>query len=738
MSFPVPPDEDRRLAALRRYEVLDSPAEEAFDDLTRVAAQVCQMPIAVISLLDDQRQWFKSRIGIAVAETPRQLSFCTHAILRPQEIMVIPDTRIDPRFAENVLVTGDPFIRFYAGAPLVSPDGLALGTLCVLDRTPRALTPDQLSTLRALSRQVMTSLELRRRGRELAAEVAERREAESTLREQSSRLQARDRESAQLLALAERSRRSLLSVLEDEKLAAQSLRESEERFRQLAENVREVFWITDAAKQTMLYVSPAYEAIWGRSCASLYAAPATWLEAVHPDDRERVHHSAVSRQAEGTYAEEYRITRPDGAVRWIRDRAFPVRNRLGQIYRVAGVAEDITERKDLEAQFFRAQRLEAIGLLASGIAHDMNNILTPIMMSTPLLRLGLPPEKAEQMLTAIEKSAARGAELVRQLLTFGRGLQGNRVIVDLRQLVREIARIAEHSFPKSIQVLRDTEGAHAHVRGDPTQLHQVLLNLCINARDAMPEGGVLRLVADDVLVDERMASLSPGARTGPHLRITVSDTGIGIPPGIIDRIFDPFFSTKPTGKGTGLGLSTVIGIVRSHGGFVTVESEVGEGTTFRVHLPADQEEAAAAAPTPDPLPQGRGELILIVDDEDEIRAVLHNLLAKYGYRVIAALNGADATAQYTRHAGEVRAVITDIDMPVLDGVGLIRALKDLNPAVPVLVFSGLASREGLQSRAMDLAMLGIGTILEKPYTAETVLRALHRLLAEPERRDAPR
>jgi PAS domain S-box-containing protein len=470
-----------------------------------------------------------------------------------------------------------------------------------------------------------------------------------------------------------------------------------------------------------------------KGCAELGYSRAEFLALrlfdVEPEITEQVWpHLLAKTRAAGSTRGEGTHRRKDGS-------SFPVEFsvklvKLDREYLVA-VVRDITERKELEARFFRAQRLEAIGTLASGIAHDMNNILSPIMMSASLFRMGLSPEKTEQLLTTIETSAQRGADLVRQLLTFGRGLEGARRTVHLRALVNEIAKIARQTFPKKISVEERMPEAAWPVLGDATQLHQVLLNLCVNARDAMPEGGVLTIAVENVDVDEDMVHTTPGAKVGPHVMVGVSDTGTGIPPEVIDKIFDPFFTTKEAGKGTGLGLSTVVGIVKGHGGFVTLQSKVGIGTTFQVYFPAMAGgKEAAATQGADETPVGHGELILVVDDEEKIREVVRDILVKYGYQVIVAGDGAEATKQFVLNAKEIRAVFTDLEMPLMDGLALIRVLMSLSPGLAVLVSSGIASKAGMESRQGELTALGIGNFLGKPYTVQGILQAVHKLLAQ--------
>jgi PAS domain S-box-containing protein len=372
----------------------------------------------------------------------------------------------------------------------------------------------------------------------------------------------------------------------ERKQAEATLRDSEERFRQVVENIREVFWMSDRDTKQVLYVSPGYEQVWGRPCSELYKTPQAWTEAIHREDRERVLAAINVKLAGGRYNEEYRILRPDGSVRWILDRGFPVKGENPGSQRIVGIAEDITERKQAEEKFLRAQRVETIGALTGGIAHDLNNILAPIMMSAPLLRQGLEPEAMEKLLNTIETCAQRGANLVRQLLTFGRGAEGRQKSIHPKQLIEEMAKLIRVTFPKNIELSFQMPADLWPVSADATQLDQVLLNLCVNARDAMPRGGRLALCAENVRLDEQRAGLVPGAKPGPYLMIQLTDTGHGIPREITEEIFDPFFTTKEPGKGTGLGLATVMSIVKSHGGFVDVRSEVNQGSTFTIHLPA--------------------------------------------------------------------------------------------------------------------------------------------------------
>jgi CheY-like chemotaxis protein len=321
---------------------------------------------------------------------------------------------------------------------------------------------------------------------------------------------------------------------------------------------------------------------------------------------------------------------------------------------------------------------------------------------------------------------------VRQLLIFGRGIEGARGPVHLPDLIDELVKISRETFPKNIVISSTIARGLWPVRGDATQLHQVLLNLCVNARDAMHEGGSLSLSAANVELDASYAAMNPDAKPGPHVVVRVADTGLGIPPDIAAKIFDPFFTTKTVGKGTGLGLSTVLGIVKSHGGFVTLQSEPGMGTTFEVYLPAlPGEKAVTETAQEDGPPKGDTELILVVDDEESIRCVLSETLQRHNYRVLTARDGAEASAVFARNMTEVKLVVTDLDMPFLDGVNLIRAIRRIQPDIKVIVSSGLGENRAGDTRLAELKALGVKTILEKPYTADRVLTAVHRALSAP-------
>ncbi|MDJ0618722.1 MAG: PAS domain S-box protein [Calothrix sp. MO_192.B10] len=402
-----------------------------------------------------------------------------------------------------------------------------------------------------------------------------------------------------------------------------------------------------------------------------------------------------------------------------------VRDEQGKPQSILTVDTDITEKKQLESQFFRTQRLESIGTLASGIAHDLNNILTPILAASQLLPMKFPDadEQSQHLFEILEDSTKRAADLVKQVLSFARGVQGKRIHLQMRHLVKELAKILKETFPKSIEVSLDLANNLWMVSGDSTQLHQVLMNLCVNARDAMPEGGKLTIAAENLLIDENYARMNLEAKVGPYIAIAVSDTGLGIPPDVLERIFEPFFTTKEVGKGTGLGLATVLGIIKSHGGFVNVYSESGQGTCFKVYLPAVEGVETQEEEDLQPL-IGNGELILIVDDESSITDITQASLEAYNYTTMTASDGIEAIAVFAQHKDKIHAVLMDMMMPSLDGLTAIRTMKKINPEVKIIASSGLMS----SSKLAEAKAAGIKVFLSKPYTVKELLHTLQQVI----------
>lgn len=519
-------------------------------------------------------------------------------------------------------------------------------------------------------------------------------------------------------------------VTTEREATEKALRASNEKFLQLAEHITDAFWMRSPDMRELHYISPAYERIWGRSAASLYSHPYQWADFTHKEDRARVLAAFVGLTRDAPSLDiEYRIARPDGEIRWVRVRGFQVRDATGELIRLTGIVTDITDQKLLASQALRAQRMESIGTLAGGIAHDLNNVLAPILMSVSMLRELITDPEGLSVLGTLQGSAQRGAELVKQVLAFARGVEGERIVVNPLHLMRDLLTVLRETLPKAITLQFLPAPDLWSVNGDPTQMHQVFLNLCVNARDAMPEGGTLTISMMNLEVDESAVGQFPDAHSGRYVVVKVADTGTGIPVNVRERIFEPFFTTKEIGRGTGLGLSTSLGIVRSHAGFIDLVSQPGDGTTFSVYFPACTAGSSSdtVATVPKDLPRGANELILLVDDEDAIRKVGKRLLQRYGYRVLLAAEGAEALRLYAEHRADVALVITDMAMPVMGGPELIAALVALNPRVCIVGCSGLSSEGG---ETLDHAS-GLRSFLAKPYTIESMLTTIHEVLSRP-------
>ncbi len=411
---------------------------------------------------------------------------------------------------------------------------------------------------------------------------------------------------------------------------------------------------------------------------------------------------------------------------------FPIEASISQINSeghkfFTAIVRDISEKRRLEAQFLRAQRMESIGTLAGGIAHDLNNVLSPILTAVELLQMRLTDESSQRLLNILHTNAVRGSEMVKQVLSFARGVEGEYITLQPAHLIKEIIKILADTLPKNIEITFSITPDLWAVSGDATQLHQVLMNLCVNARDAKPHGGRLRIEAENVEVDEHYARMNVESKLGKFVSVTVVDSGIGIPDQNLAKIFDPFFTTKAQGHGTGLGLSTVAGIVRSHGGFVNVYSETGRGAQFKVYLPSiDSALVGPARTARDDLPVGNGELVLIIDDENAIREIAGETLSTFGYKALVAGDGAEAMAVFAEHREEVQLVITDMMMPYMDGPATIRAMRKLDPKVKIIATSGLKADD----KIAEAAKLGVKAFLPKPYTAERLLKTVAEVLKE--------
>jgi len=857
MKAPLPKNEAARLETLHQYEILDTAPESEFDEIVRLAAHICGTPIALISLVDSDRQWFKSKVGIEATETPRASSFCSHTILEP-DILIVSDAMADERFSNNPLVTSDPQIRFYAGVPLITPSGLALGALCVIDRVPRDLSPEQVEGLRTLGHQVITQLELRRCVTTLTRTVTEFQQTSLALKQETSRerlvaeIAQRIRQSLKLNEILSTTVSEVWQFLQADRvfiyrfqpdwsgtvvtesvnpdylpIVGSKIKDSffekncgwklyQKGRIQVTEDIytaglskchidllaqlqiranlvvpilqEECLWgllvvnqcsssrqwqqseinllsslavqVGIAIKQSTLFeqlqtelmernqaeqkileqaalLNVATDAIfvqdlenqisfWNKGAENLYG----WLgkEALGKKANKLLSKKTSRLTSEnqktvvkdGNWSGELHQFTKSGQKIIVLSRWTLVRDETGEPKSILVVNSDITEKKLLEAQFLRAQRLESIGTLASGIAHDLNNALAPVLMIAELLQEKKPDPQSQMLLGELKNSAKRGANLVKQVLSFARGVDGQRTPLQARHLLLEIQQIAARTFPKSIKFYTDISPTLWTVLGDATQLHQVLMNLVINARDAMPDGGTLSICAENLFIDENYARMNLDASVGPYIAITISDTGMGMSEEVLERIFEPFFTTKEIGKGTGLGLSTVMGIIKSHGGFVKVYSEVEQGSRFQMYLPSV--EGGEIQPTESlNVLSGHGELIFVVDDESSIREITKMTLEAHNYKVLVANDGIEALSVYAQHKHEIALVLMDMMMPEMDGLSTIRVLQKMNSQVKIIAVSGLSSSD----KVATVMSTGVKTFLPKPYTTQELLKTIH-------------
>ncbi len=842
---PVLPNESQRLAALHRLNILDTPPEERFDRLTRIAARLFDVPVVLVSLVDQNRQWFKSVQGLPERETPRSSSFCAHAIA-DRKIMTVPDAKLDPRFADNPLVTSEPFIRFYAGQPLAAPDGSLVGTLCIIDRKPRAFgNPQDQQLLADLAHCVeneLANLELVRvLEREQQAQIAAL-EANKQLQlaneqiSQSERLfRALIEHSTEMITLINANGTvkyqspsvSTIMGYNEEDLANRSsfdlvhpddLSAHLERFQTLFEYPGKVVpshfrflhkdgsWRYIEATGQNLLAEPEIEAVvvngqdvterkkvemalhrseemlnmaleaagigiweytvstgevrWSDQVEPLLGyAPGTFggtyetiLAMALPEDRERLNQAVEdSIQNHTDYQIEYRVVRPDGGIQWLEGKGRGFYDENGKVLSLNGTVQDITARKETEEalavsqqQLLQSQKMEAVGRLAGGIAHDFNNILTAILGYAELGIVTMVEGQAGQAeLVEIAKEAERAASLTRQLLIFSRKQLIKTQRVDLNQLVRNLNRLLGRLIGEDIRLVFVPGTDLAGVEADPNQLEQVIMNLAVNARDAMPDGGVLTLETAKVEISEEYARRHKEFKPGRFIKFSVKDTGTGMDEATKARMFEPFFTTKPSGKGTGLGLATVYGIVYQSGGFIIVESKLHQGSAFYLYLPIARSTSHLENEVPPSSPksllsgpifeQNKKEekfTLLVVEDEPSLLEMLRGTLRRQGYRLFEASNVEEALKIYQRHAIDINLLLTDLVLPGGSGVDLAAKLKQFNPALPVLYMSGYFDRPELLDKALHYSGAIIADFIEKPFRAEDLNQKLQNLLTQ--------
>jgi two-component system cell cycle sensor histidine kinase/response regulator CckA len=511
--------------------------------------------------------------------------------------------------------------------------------------------------------------------------------------------------------------------------AEAAMRASEERYRMLFEENPVPMWLYDVETLAFLAVNETAVRQYGYTREEFLGM--TLRRVCSPDDVPTLLRRIAADQTATSSICELRHRRKDGMTIHVEIFSRPL-TYAGHAARLSLVT-DITEKKLLEEKFLHAQRLESVGMLAAGIAHDLNNVLSPIVFAAPMLRENLVSPRDVKILDTLEQCAERGAGLVKQILGFVRTSSTEFRPTQVKHIARDVGGLIEETFPKGIEFEHQVPSNLWTVEGNATQIHQILVNLCVNARDAMPNGGRLRFKVANRRLDEVEAAAIPGARPGAWLMLEVGDTGTGIPPGLLEQIWMPFFTTKGPNRGTGLGLTTVRSIVLSHHGFIEVQTEERKGTTFRVFLPAIETNSrltsdGAAARSP----AGHGELILVVEDDANIREFVASILEKHGYRALQCADGVDGVTQFISQPEAVSLVITDVDMPRLGGLGLAQAVRRTHPGLRIIAMSGLSHSASGVSDLPSIQSLA-HAILHKPFTADELLGTVHRVLQATEK-----
>lgn len=494
------------------------------------------------------------------------------------------------------------------------------------------------------------------------------------------------------------------------------------------ERIREQASLLDKAQDAIMVCDLDYQILyWNEGAEKMYGwskeevTGRDLFDVTYDGNREQEQRARAALDVKGEWKSVVPKIRKDASPITVEARWTLVEGEHGQPDRILISNTDITEQKRTEEHLLRAQRMESIGTLAGGIAHDLNNILAPILMSVEMLQLKTTDPETNRWLSMIRENADRGSELIKQVLTFARGMQGERIPVQLKHILKDLISVLKETLSRSITIKFEISNDIWTVLADPTQVHQVLMNICINARDAMPGGGTLTISAQNISLDENYARMDTDVHPGEFVLVTIADTGTGMTPRVKERIFDPFFTTKEVGKGTGLGLSTALTIIKGHGGFINVYSEPEQGTRFSIYFPAaesehrfDDEKGKVS------IPRGNGELVLVVDDEDNIRDVMTATLETFGYRVITAADGTEGLAQYAQRSKEISLVITDMAMPFMDGPAMIRALRKIDPQFKIIGMSGLLNAD----QTAELQSLKVTAFLAKPFTAESLLNAI--------------
>lgn len=671
----LPQNDAERVGALRALDILDSEPEAAFNEIALLASSICQAPIALVSFVDQNRQWFKARINMNDSEMPRDMAFCSHAILG-DDVMIVRDATKDPRFATNPLVTGDPLIRSYAGAPLIDQDGFKLGTICAIHtKTPIELSDSQIGQLRHL-------------GKITSAILVARQHSQIRVREQKKKTE----------------------------------------WLELSSQVAKIgYWTIDVASREIFWSDEQYR-IYGSSPAHYVPEFESGINFYHPDDRDYIRsciNKAIATQSPCEL--EARMVRADGEVRIIHGKMICRFDDHGDVVELFGISQDVTELKQAQEAAQRSQKMEAIGQLTGGIAHDFNNLLAVMMGNIELLEEDPDHPKRHEFIHSALRSAHRGAQLTHQLLAFGRRTLLKPTVLNLNDILREMDGLLRRTIPETIEIHISLADGLEDVLVDPGQIENALLNLTINARDSMAGGGKLSIETANIhLEKEHTLSRDESLEPGHYAMIAITDTGVGIPANVLPKVFDPFFTTKKTGEGSGLGLSMVHGFVKQSGGTVRIYSEVGIGTTVILYFKASEFSKAAEDDTitETPLDTGRNERILVVEDEDDVREIIVMQLQSLGYDVTEARDGAMAT-DILRHKGAFDLLLTDIVMPDdLQGPDVAREARAMDPELKVIFMSGYpneAAIDGKGLRSEDIQLM-------KPVSRSHLARTIHNVL----------
>jgi PAS domain S-box-containing protein len=672
--------EAKRLEILYRYHVLDTAEDAAFDRITELAARVFEAPIAVVSFVDRERQWFKSHFGLSIAETPRRNSFCSQAILS-DHVMVVSDAAKDERFRQAPMIVGSMKIRFFAGAPLITPEGYRIGTLAIMDTRPRAaFSEEEIASLADLAGVVMHQLNMLR-------ELASTR-------------------------------------------GASAVEAGEAKFQALMESASQAI-IAVTHKGLIELVNNRTEELFGYTREELIGQP---LEILLPQKFRETHQGHRKDYFSRPRARPMGIGM-DLAGRRKNGQEFSIEISLNYV-EVAGHAlaisfiTDISERLRLEQQLRQSQKMDAIGQLAGGVAHDFNNLLTVIQGYSSMAVDGLKPDDPfREPMDEIKKAATSAAALTRQLLAFSRRQIVTPVVLNLNTVIQQIDKMLRRVIGEDVDLVTAPGKELHNILADPGSIEQILMNLAVNARDAMPNGGKLIVETSNLFLDKEYAGAHLAVKTGPHAMLAVTDTGVGMSPEVQAHIFEPFFTTKPQGEGTGLGLATVYGIVQQMEGSIWVYSEPGKGTTFKIFFPLVQEGAACEAEiAEEKVPAGGQETILLVEDEEGVRKFVRSMLEKQGYTVLAAANTDEALAIAAQNQDAIELLLTDVIMPQMNGTELAERIQAWKPGLNVLFMSGYTDRAmRLQDRLAKNA-----AFIQKPFTPNALAEKVRGILGKAE------